>query len=54
MIRAEKKFLENKSNVYFHYFCLAFLGRKKKNDLSKIFLIVIFLDIKYIKTLEFE
>ena len=54
MIKAEKnsrvKFLENESNVYFHYLRSAFLG--KKNDLLKIcfLIIVIFLDIKYIKT----
>ena len=43
-------FLENESNVYFHYLRLAFFG--EKNDLLKIFylIIVIFLDIKYTKT----
>ena len=44
------KFLENESNASFHYLHSAFLGGK--NDLLKIFylIIVIFLDIKYIKT----
>ena len=44
------KFLENESNVYFHNLRSAFLG--EKNDLLKIsfLIIVIYLDIKYIKT----
>ena len=55
MIKAEKrnprvKFLENESNVYFHNLHSAFLG--EKDDLLKVFfkIIVIFLDIRYIKT----
>ena len=53
VIKAEKnsrlKFLENESNVYFHYLRSAFLG---ENDLLKIsyLIIVIFWDIMYIKT----
>ena len=43
------KFLENESNVYFHNLLSAFLGEKRL--IKDIFLIiVIFLDIKYIKT----
>ena len=58
MIRAEKnyrvKFLENESNVYFHYLRSAF--PRKKNHLLKIFflILIIFLDIKYIKTRPFS
>ena len=53
VIKAEKnshiKFLENESNVYFLYLRSAFLGEKRL--IKNIFLIVvIFLDIKYIKT----
>ena len=53
VIKAEKnsrvKFLENGSNVYLHYLRSAFLGEKRL--IKNIFLIiVIFLDIKYIKT----
>ena len=52
VIKAEKnsciRSLENESNVYFQYLRLAFLGEKW---LIKYFflIIVIFLDIKYIK-----
>ena len=44
------KFLENESNVYFYNLRSAFF--RGKNDLLKIFflIIVIFLDIKFIKT----
>ena len=43
------KFLENESNVYFHNLRSAFFGEKRL--IKNIFLIiVIFLDIKYIKT----
>ena len=53
MIKAEKNsriiFLENESNVYFHYLLSAFL-REKRLIFIFFLIIVIFFNIKYIKT----